>query len=108
MLPLLPLLGVGLKVAAGAGLKVAVGAIGVKVASNVIGLVTMHYITDYVKNKNKYKRAIKYRIEEILKSGNYNTINIGIYDDNSVLLGNEVITCESVDNNLKVGQEIYI
>ena len=34
MLPLLPLLGVGLKVAAGTGLKIAVGVIGVKVASN--------------------------------------------------------------------------
>ena len=101
MLPLLPLLGVGLKVAA--------GLIGVKVASDVVvGLATMNYITNYVKNKNKYKRATKYRIEEILKSGNYNTINIGIYDYNSTLLGNEAITCESVDNNLRVGQEIYI
>ena len=84
MLPLLPLLGVGLKVAAGAGLKIAVGVIGVKVASNVIGLVTMNYITDYVKNKNKYKRATKYRIEEILKSGKSRKVEGGSHNRKNV------------------------
>ena len=101
MLPLLPLLGVGLKVAA--------GLIGVKVASDVVvGLATMNYITNYVKNKNKYKRATKYRIEEILKSKNYNTVKIGIYDNSDYLLANEDINCEGIDDSVRVGQEIYI
>lgn len=63
------------------------------------------YLADEYPNAN-YLTVNKIKHE--LKSGNYNTINIGIYDDNSALLGNETITCESVDNNLKVGQEIYI
>ena len=105
MLPLLPLIGLGLKAAV--GVTVASSAIGL--ASTFIKLATMNSITNYVnENKNKYKSAIKYRIEEILKSGNYNTVKIGIYDNSNSLLANENINCESIDDSVRVGQEIYI
>ncbi|TXJ35034.1 hypothetical protein EPJ69_00390 [Brachyspira aalborgi] len=97
MLPLLLLLGVGAKVA-----------VDMKVSAAIIKLATMSYITDYVKNKDIYKSATKYRIEEILKSKNYNTVKIGIYDNSDYLLANEDINCEGIDDSVRVGQEIYI
>ena len=97
MLPLLLLLGVGAKVA-----------VDMKVLAAIIKLATMSYITDYVKNKDIYKSATKYRIEEILKSKNYNTVKIGIYDNSDYLLANEDINCEGIDDSVRVGQEIYI
>lgn len=108
MLPLLPLIGLGLKVAIGA--KVVSSAIELApIISMSIKLATRNSITDYVnKNKDKYKSAIKYKIEGILKSGDYNTVKIGIYDDSNSLLANGDINCESVDDSVIVGQEIYI
>lgn len=63
------------------------------------------YLADEYPNAN-YLMVNKIKHE--FKAGNYNTINIGIYDDDNDLLGNESITCESVDNNLREGQTIYI
>lgn len=63
------------------------------------------YLADEYPNAN-YLMVNKIKHE--FKAGNYNTINIGIYDDDNDLLGNEYITCESVDNNLREGQTIYI
>lgn len=86
-----------------------------KVAKVVYELVraTLESIAEYFNEylADEYPNANYIMVKKIkheFKAGNYNTINIGIYDDDNDLLGNESITCESVDNNLREGQTIYI
>ena len=74
---------------------------------------TLESIADYFNEylADEYPTAnylIVNKVKHELKAGNYNAINIGIYDDENDLLGNETITCESIGSDLREGQEIYI
>lgn len=74
---------------------------------------TLETIADYFNEylADEYPNAnylIVNKVKHELKAGNYNAINIGIYDDENDLLGNETITCESIGSDLREGQEIYI
>lgn len=69
----------------------------------------LQFFNEYLKDKYKEPQyLIVNKIKHNIKSGNVNIVNIGIYDNNNHLIGNEDITCEEIDSNLKVKQKIYI
>ena len=97
------------------GTLIFLGEAAVKVAQVACKLVcaTLESIADYFNEylADEYPNAnylIVNKVKHELKAGNYNDVNIGIYDDENDLLGNETITCESIDSDLREGQEIYI
>jgi hypothetical protein len=47
--------------------------------------------------KQKYPNAKSAKIEKIYKSGEYNTVKAGIYDDNNNKIGTEEVQAEDYD-----------
>lgn len=72
-------------------------------------------IIDYL-NKNKLKKilkenknnAISSKIEKFKKEGNYNKIEIGLYDENENKIEELNLEAEEVSSDIRTGQVYYL
>lgn len=58
--------------------------------------------------REQHRKILAGKIERRLNDGDYNTVNIGLYDDNDEIVSELVLKSEDIDADIQVGDKIYL